>query len=53
MIPLHLSGAVIACIFALLACVAVVLVWAMCVVVDEWGRDGFDGEVKGKGEDWE
>ena len=49
MIPLHLSGAVIACIFALIACVAVVLVWAMCVIVNEWGRDGFDGEVKGKG----
>ena len=48
MIPLHLSGAVIACIFALLACVALVLVWAACVIVDEWGRDGFDGEVKGK-----
>lgn len=53
MIPLHLSGWAIAGIFALIACVAVVLVWAACVIVDEWGRDGFDGEVKGKAEDWE
>ena len=53
MIPLHLSGAVIACIFALMACVAVVLVWAMCVIVDEWRESAFDDEVKGKGEDLE
>lgn len=52
MIPLHLSGAVIACIFALMACVAVVLTWAMCVIVDEWREAAFDDEAKGKGEDW-
>ena len=52
MIPIHLSGWAIAGIFALMACVAVVLVWAACVIVDEWGRDGFDGEAKGKSEGW-
>lgn len=51
MIPPHLSGAVIACIFALMACVAVVLTWAMCVIVDEWREAAFDDEGKVKGEE--
>ena len=42
-IPIELSGATIAGIFALLACVSVVLTWALCVIVDEWGGDGFCG----------
>lgn len=49
MIPLHLSGAVIACIFALMALVAVALTWAMCVIVDEWREADFDAG-KGDGE---
>ena len=53
MIPLHLSGAVIACIFALMACVAVVLVWAMCIAVDQWREAAFDDEAKGEAEDLE
>ena len=53
MIPLHLSGAVIACIFALMALVVVALTWAMCVIVDEWREAAFDDEAKGKAEDWE
>lgn len=53
MIPLHLSGAVIACIFAMMACVAVVITWAMCVIVDEWREAAFDDEAKGKAEDCE
>lgn len=53
MIPLHLSGAVIACIFALMACVTVVITWAMCVIVDEWREAAFDDEANGKAEDWE
>jgi hypothetical protein len=53
MIPLHLSGWAIAGIFALVACVAVVLVWAACVIVDEWRESAFDDEAKGKAEDWE
>lgn len=53
MIPLHLSGAVIACIFALMACVAVVITWVMCVIVDEWREAAFDDEAKGKAEGWE
>jgi len=53
MIPLHLSGAVIACIFALMVCVAVVITWAMCVIVDEWRDAAFDDEAKVKAEDWE
>lgn len=53
MIPLHLSGFVIACIFALMACVAVVLTWVMCVIVDEWREAVLYDEAKGKAEDWE
>lgn len=53
MIPLHLSGAVIACIFALMACVAVALTWAMCVIADEWREAAVDDGAKGKAEDWE
>ena len=53
MIHLHLSGALIACIFALMACVAVVLVWGMCVIEDELREAAFDDEPKGKAEDWE
>lgn len=36
MIPLHLSGALIAGIFVLMALAAVAITWAMCVIVDEW-----------------
>lgn len=36
MIPLHLSGAVIAGIFVLMAVVTVAVTWAMCVIADEW-----------------
>lgn len=53
MIPIHLSGAVIACIFALMALVAVALTWVMCVIADEWREAVFDDEAKGKAEDWE
>lgn len=53
MIPLHLTVAEIECIFLLLACVAVALTWALCVIVDEWGRNSFDYEAKGKAEDLE
>lgn len=53
MIPLHLSGAVIAWIFVLLALVAVAITWALCVIADEWREAAFDDEAKGKAEDWE
>ena len=36
MIPLHLSGAVIAGIFVLMALVAVAITWVICVIADEW-----------------
>lgn len=36
MIPLHLSGAVIAGIFVLIAVVAVAITWVICVIADEW-----------------
>lgn len=36
MIPLHLSGSVIAGIFVLLALVAVAITWVICVIADEW-----------------
>lgn len=36
MIPLHLSGAVIAGIFVLLAVVAMAITWVICVIADEW-----------------
>ena len=36
MIPLHLSGFVIAGIFILLAVFALALNWAVCVIADEW-----------------
>lgn len=47
MIPLHLSGAVIAGIFVLMALVAVALTWVICVIADELREvewHGGDGE---------
>ena len=44
MIPLHLSGAVIAGIFVLLACVAVAITWVICVIADEWREVEWHGE---------
>lgn len=45
MIPLHLSGAVIAGIFALMACVAVAITWVICVIADEWREAEWHGDV--------
>lgn len=36
MIPLHLSGFAIAGIFVMMACVAVPIMWEVCVIADEW-----------------
>ena len=44
MIPLHLSGAVIAGIFVLLAVVAVAITWVICVIADEWREVDWHGE---------
>ena len=44
MIPLHLSGAVIAGIFVLMAVVCVALSWAFCVIADEWREVDWHGE---------
>lgn len=53
-IPIELSGAAIAGIFVLMALVAVVLSWAMCVIVDEWREAGWlDEELRGMAGDEE
>jgi len=44
MIPLHLSGAVIAGIFVLLAVVAVAITWVICVIADERREVEWHGE---------
>lgn len=44
MIPLHLSGAVIAGIFVLIALVAVAITWVICVIADEWREVEWDGD---------
>ena len=43
-IPIELSGAVIAGIFVLLACVAVAITWVICVIADEWREVDWRGE---------
>ena len=44
MIPLHLSGAVIAGIFVLLAVVAVAITWVIRLIADEWREVEWHGE---------
>lgn len=44
MIPLHLSGAVIAGIFVMLAIVCVSLLWVVGVIADEWREVEWHGE---------
>mgnify|MGYP003605087715 CR=1 FL=1 len=44
MIPLHLSGAVIAGIFVLMALVAVAITWVICVIADEWREAEWHGD---------
>ena len=44
MTPLHLSGALIAEIFVLLAVVAVAITWVICVIADEWREVEWYGE---------
>jgi hypothetical protein len=48
MIPLHLSGAVIAGIFVLLAVVSVAITWVFCVIADEWREADWFGDDRDK-----
>lgn len=43
-IPIELSGAFVAAVFALIALLAVVMTWAVCAIADEWEKAGFRAE---------